>query len=125
VPCGPAPFTVRSNRAFLGRAVRYLTAEAGIRQFLGIGTGIPTAGNTHQVAQDIAPPSTAPTWWNPAWCGSRNGARTRERSPLSGQPCGARQAANGSCPRRLFACDILSPGRQTSDGEANGRQNLD
>ena len=49
------PFTVRSNRAFLGRAVRYLTAEAGIRQFLDIGTGIPTAGNIHQVAQGIAP----------------------------------------------------------------------
>jgi hypothetical protein len=49
------PFTVRSNRAFLGRVVRYLTAEAGIRQFLDIGTGIPTAGNTHQVAQGIAP----------------------------------------------------------------------
>jgi hypothetical protein len=49
------PFTVRSNRAFLGRAVRYLTAEAGVRQFLDIGTGIPTAGNTHQVAQGIAP----------------------------------------------------------------------
>jgi hypothetical protein len=48
------PFTVRSNRAFLGRAVRYLAAEAGIRQFLDIGTGIPTAGNTHQVAQGIA-----------------------------------------------------------------------
>ena len=49
------PFTVRSNRAFLGRVVRYLAAEAGIRQFLDIGTGIPTAGNTHQVAQGIAP----------------------------------------------------------------------
>jgi S-adenosyl methyltransferase len=48
-------FTVRANRAFLGRAVRYLTAEAGIRQFLDIGTGIPTAGNTHHVAQAIAP----------------------------------------------------------------------
>ena len=48
-------FTARANRAFLGRAVRYLTAEAGIRQFLDIGTGIPTAGNTHQVAQAIAP----------------------------------------------------------------------
>jgi len=48
-------FTVRSNRAFLGRAVRYLTAQAGIRQFLDIGTGIPTAGNTHHVAQAIAP----------------------------------------------------------------------
>jgi hypothetical protein len=50
-------FTARANRAFLGRAIRYLTAEAGIRQFLDIGTGIPTAGNTHQVAQAIAPES--------------------------------------------------------------------
>ena len=48
-------FAMRANRAFLGRAVRYLTQEAGIRQFLDIGTGIPTAGNTHQVAQSIAP----------------------------------------------------------------------
>jgi len=48
-------FNARLNRAFLGRAVRYLAAEAGIRQFLDIGTGIPTAGNTHQVAQAIAP----------------------------------------------------------------------
>jgi len=47
----------QANRAFLGRAVRYLAAEAGIRQFLDIGTGIPTAGNTHQVAQAIAPES--------------------------------------------------------------------
>src|SRR5579863_7334844 len=48
-------FTARENRAFLGRAVGYLAAEAGIRQFLDIGTGIPTAGNTHQVAQAAAP----------------------------------------------------------------------
>jgi S-adenosyl methyltransferase len=48
-------FTARANRAFLGRVIRYLAAEAGIRQFLDIGTGIPTAGNTHEVAQDIAP----------------------------------------------------------------------
>jgi S-adenosyl methyltransferase len=47
--------SARANRAFLGRAVRYLAGEAGIRQFLDIGTGIPTAGNTHQVAQEIAP----------------------------------------------------------------------
>jgi S-adenosyl methyltransferase len=50
-------FAVRANRAFLGRAVRYLAAEAGMRQFLDIGTGIPTADNTHQVAQAIAPES--------------------------------------------------------------------
>jgi hypothetical protein len=48
-------FTARANRAFLGRAVRFLTVEAGMRQFLDIGTGIPTAGNTHEVAQAIAP----------------------------------------------------------------------
>jgi S-adenosyl methyltransferase len=47
----------RADRAFLGRAVRYLAGEAGIRQFLDIGTGLPTANNTHQVAQAIAPES--------------------------------------------------------------------
>ncbi|AFU01392.1 SAM-dependent methyltransferase [Nocardia brasiliensis] len=45
----------RANRAFLGRAVRYLVTEVGIRQFLDIGTGIPTAGNTHEVAQRLDP----------------------------------------------------------------------
>src|SRR5215470_15867157 len=44
----------RANRAFLARAVRYLAAEAGIRQFLDVGTGIPAAGNTHEVAQAVA-----------------------------------------------------------------------
>ncbi len=47
--------SVRANRAFLARTVRYLAEEAGIRQFLDIGTGIPTANNTHEVAQSIAP----------------------------------------------------------------------
>ncbi len=45
----------RASRAFLTRAVRYLAGEAGIRQFLDIGTGLPTANNTHQVAQRVAP----------------------------------------------------------------------
>lgn len=48
---------VRADRAFLGRAVRYLAGEAGIRQFLDIGTGLPTADNTHEVAQRVAPES--------------------------------------------------------------------
>ena len=47
--------TARANRAFLGRVVRYLAGPAGVRQFLDVGTGIPTSGNTHQVAQEIAP----------------------------------------------------------------------
>lgn len=46
--------TALENRAFLRRAVTYLTAVAGVRQFLDIGTGIPSAGNTHEVAQRIA-----------------------------------------------------------------------
>jgi O-methyltransferase involved in polyketide biosynthesis len=48
---------VRANRAFLGRAVRHLVREAGIRQFLDIGTGIPTEDNVHDVAQREAPES--------------------------------------------------------------------
>ena len=45
----------RDQRAFLVRAVTYLAREAGIRQFLDIGTGLPTANNTHEVAQRVAP----------------------------------------------------------------------
>jgi trans-aconitate methyltransferase len=46
---------VRANRAFLARVVRYLSRECAIGQFLDIGTGLPTAGNTHEVAQEAAP----------------------------------------------------------------------
>ncbi|MCA2216062.1 SAM-dependent methyltransferase [Jidongwangia harbinensis] len=49
--------SARADRAFLGRVVRYLAGEVGIRQFLDVGTGIPTANNTHEVAQQIAPSS--------------------------------------------------------------------
>jgi len=47
-------YSVRANRAFLDREVRYLVGEVGIRQFLDVGTGIPTANNTHEVAQSVA-----------------------------------------------------------------------
>jgi S-adenosyl methyltransferase len=46
---------VRANRAFLARVARYLAGECGVRQFLDIGTGLPVAGNTHEVAQEVAP----------------------------------------------------------------------
>jgi hypothetical protein len=49
--------SARANRAFLARAVRHLAGAEGIRQFLDIGTGLPTANNTHEVAQAIAPGS--------------------------------------------------------------------
>jgi SAM-dependent methyltransferase len=51
----PIRASVRAQRAFLRRAVSYLAAEAGLRQFLDIGTGLPSADNTHEVAQRAAP----------------------------------------------------------------------
>jgi hypothetical protein len=47
----------RACRFYLARAVRYLALEAGVRQFLDVGTGLPTADNTHEVAQRVAPES--------------------------------------------------------------------
>jgi O-methyltransferase involved in polyketide biosynthesis len=47
----------RTSRAFLTRVIRYLAGEEGVRQFLDIGTGLPTAENTHEVAQRVAPES--------------------------------------------------------------------
>jgi O-methyltransferase involved in polyketide biosynthesis len=49
--------SVRANRAFLARVVRYLVTEAGVRQFLDVGSGLPTASNTHEIAQEKAPES--------------------------------------------------------------------
>ena len=49
--------SARSCRAFLARVVTYLAAEAGIRQFLDLGSGLPSAQNVHEVAQSIAPES--------------------------------------------------------------------
>ncbi|SEF87625.1 O-Methyltransferase involved in polyketide biosynthesis [Thermomonospora echinospora] len=49
--------SARADRAFLGRCVRHLVVERGVRQFLDIGAGLPTAGNTHEIAQRLAPES--------------------------------------------------------------------
>ena len=46
---------LRENRRFLGRAVRYLASEAGVRQFLDIGSGLPTTANVHEIAQAVDP----------------------------------------------------------------------
>jgi S-adenosyl methyltransferase len=51
------PVLARASRAFLTRAVTYLGGVAGVRQFLDIGTGLPTVDNTHEVAQRVAPES--------------------------------------------------------------------
>ena len=47
--------SVRANREFLARSTRFLAGDAGVRQFLDIGTGLPAAGSVHEVAQDVAP----------------------------------------------------------------------
>ena len=49
------PAAARANRRFLGRAVRHLAGEGGIRQFLDLGAGLPTNGNVHQVAREVTP----------------------------------------------------------------------
>jgi uncharacterized protein (DUF2236 family) len=77
----------RADRAFLGRAIRYLAGEAGVRQFLDIGTGLPTADNTHEVAQRMAPETPTPssrTSSAAAWPTSRhNTSRTNLTSSNS------------------------------------------
>ena len=75
-------FSVRANRAFLARAVRYLAADAGIRQFLDIGSGIPTANNTHEVAQSVAPGTRV------VYVDKDPIAAAHARALLSGSPAG-------------------------------------
>jgi len=57
----------RENRAFLGRTVRFLASEAGVRQFLDIGSGLPTANNVHEIAQRAAPESRVVYADNDRW----------------------------------------------------------
>jgi hypothetical protein len=79
----------RENRAFLGRAVRYLVEEAGIRQFLDIGSGLPTASNVHEVAQSVAP-ETRVVYVANNRCKS-GCARALSASRASPDPAGQRQ----------------------------------
>ncbi|GAA3292287.1 hypothetical protein GCM10020295_11200 [Streptomyces cinereospinus] len=51
------PIHMRANRDWMNRAVRWLAEEAGMRQFLDVGTGIPTSPNLHEIAQAVAPES--------------------------------------------------------------------
>jgi hypothetical protein len=73
----------RLNRAFLGRAVRFLVSECGIRQFLDIGSGLPSANNTHEVAQAIAPEAQVMYMDNDPM------VMTHARALLTGTPPGA------------------------------------
>jgi hypothetical protein len=99
-------FRVRANRAFLARAVRYLAAEAGIRQFLDIGTGIPSANNTHQVAQAVAPDSRI------VYVDNDPIVLTHARALLASGPEGATQYIDGDL---RDAAPILQTASRTLD----------
>jgi hypothetical protein len=75
--------SVREQRKFLGRAVQYLAGEAGIRQFLDVGTGLPSASNTHEVAQQVAPQSRV------VYVDNDPIVLAHARALLSGDPLGA------------------------------------
>ena len=97
----------RASRAFLKRAIVFLAAEAGVRQFLDIGTGMPTAENTHQIAQAVAPAARIvyvdndPVVLGPA------------RSLLTSTPEGATEYIDGDL--RDPASILAAAGRSTLD----------
>ena len=86
----------RASRACLGRMVSYLAAEQGIRQFLDIGTGLPTSGNTHEVAQQAAPDSKV------VYVDNDPLVLVHARALLASGP-------EGAC--GYIECDVRDPGR--------------
>jgi hypothetical protein len=97
---------LRENRRFLGRAVRYLAAEAGIRQFLDIGSGLPTTANVHEMAQDANP--SCRVVYVAAPCLP---PRQRDAPPTSRPTCGRRST---SCRRRRCGRSSTSASRSRS-----------
>ena len=91
--------SARANRAFLARAVRFLAGEAGIRQFLDIGTGIPSANNTHEVAQAVAPDSRI------VYVDNDPVVLTHARALLTSDPAGATEYLDADLrePRQILA----------------------
>jgi hypothetical protein len=101
--------SARANRAFLARAVRFLAGEAGIRQFLDIGTGIPSANNTHEVAQAVAPESRI------VYVDNDPIVLTHARALLTGNPVGATDYIDADlrAPEQVLAgaAELLDYGR--------------
>jgi S-adenosyl methyltransferase len=97
---------VRANRAFLARAVRYLAADRGVRQFLDIGTGLPTASNTHEVAQQAAPDARV------VYVDNDPIVLAHARALLTGTPAGATAYLDADL---HDTGTILSQARQTLD----------
>jgi len=103
------PRSARSNRAYQARVVRFLAGEAGIRQFLDIGTGIPAANHTHQVAQSVAPQCRV------VYVDNDPVVLAHARALLTSDPAGATRYidADARDPRRILdgAAEVLDFGR--------------
>jgi hypothetical protein len=103
------PRSARSNRAYQARAVRFLAADAGVRQFLDIGTGIPTANHTHQVAQSVAPECRV------VYVDNDPVVLAHARALLTSNPAGATRYidADARDPRKILdgAAEVLDFGR--------------
>ena len=102
-------FAARANRSFLGRAVRYLAADAGIAQFLDIGTGIPTAGNTHEVAQAADPRARV------VYVDHDPIVLAHARALMTSSPAGA---------TAFIKADLRDPGKILADPELRGTLDL-
>jgi SAM-dependent methyltransferase len=93
--------TMRANRAFLGRAVRHLAAEEGIRQFLDIGSGIPTMSNVHEIAQQGSPGARV------AYVDNEEVAVLHSRAILAANPDAIAVQADLRRPRELLGSQPL------------------
>ncbi|GAA4909343.1 hypothetical protein HNR25_004213 [Streptomonospora salina] len=101
--------SARADREFLHRVVTHLVSDAGVRQFLDLGTGLPTADNTHEVAQRLAPRagSSTPTTTRWYWCTPRRCWWARPKAlPTTSAPTSTTPAPSWTGPR----------GRWTSTG---------
>ena len=110
----------RDNRSFLGRVVRYLAIKGGIRQFLDLGSGLPTQANVHELAQGVAPDARVVYVDNDPVVASHGralrGLRARRASPGSpnGGPSRGPRPSGDSIP--CAAASAASPSRRTRGG---------
>jgi S-adenosyl methyltransferase len=100
--------SAQANRAFLGRAVRYLAASQGIRQFLDIGTGLPAANNTHEVSQAAAPESRV------VYVDNDPLVRAHARALLTSAPAARTAYIQATCGARRPSCPIPRPGQRST-----------
>ena len=100
-----------ANRAFLRRAVRYLVEEEGVDQFLDLGSGVPTVGNVHEIAQAVTRTPRSSTWTSTR-SRSRTAADCSRQRPGHRSPGRPARPGRPACPRGPHRPDrLLPPGR--------------